>query len=240
MSNPLRYPEVTDPQPRLIEAPSVSALEPPGLLRLTSALAYAPDWDPGRVPYKLTAGQVIRMVEAGIIPDDVDVELWDGVLYTMTKGELHNAVVTRIAELLRPLTPAGYHVREEKSSRRDEHSLPEPDVAVCAGGVFDYLPDPPPLEKLSLVVEVNLNSPRADHVTKPLGYAAVGIPAYWIVDVEDRAVVVCTRPTRRVDETADYADRVTRAGDDRIEVVIGGEPRGTIRVDDMLPPPARP
>jgi hypothetical protein len=69
----------------------------------------------GRVRYRLTADQVLRMIEAGIIPDDEDVELWDGVLFLMTKQEPHNAIVGQIADLLRPLIPTGYHIREEKS-----------------------------------------------------------------------------------------------------------------------------
>ena len=71
------------------------------------------------------------MIEASIIPDDVDVELWDGVLYKMVKGEPHNFVVAATADALRRMIPADYHVREEKASRYGERSLPEPDVAVA-------------------------------------------------------------------------------------------------------------
>jgi Uma2 family endonuclease len=189
--------------------------------------------DAGRVPYRLTADQVMRMVEAGIIPDHEDVELWDGVLYLMTKKEPHNYVVGQLADLLRPLIPQGCHVREEKSAVWDRHSLPEPDVAVCVGERSAYLPNVPPLEKLALVVEVNASTPRADHVQKPLGYATAGVPVYWVVDVEQRRVVVRTVPNA----AGEYERHVIRRPGETLDVVVGGQECGTIRVEDILPPP---
>jgi Uma2 family endonuclease len=186
----------------------------------------------GRVPYRFTADQVLNMVEAGIIPDDQDVELWDGVIYLMTKYEPHNAIVGNLANLIRSLTPAGYFVREEKSAAYEEHSLPEPDIAICVGGVFDHLPNVPSLTKMELVVEVNASTRRADHVDKLAGYAAVGVPTYWIVDVEARQVVVCTGPTA----AGEYDQRMTRRPGDGLDVVIAGESRGRIAVADLFPP----
>ena len=58
--------------------------------------------DRGRVVYRLTSGQVMMMREAGIIEDGEDLELWDGVLYKMTKGELHNIIVMLVAEAFEP------------------------------------------------------------------------------------------------------------------------------------------
>jgi Uma2 family endonuclease len=186
----------------------------------------------GRVPYRFTADQVLKMVEAGIFPDDQDVELWDGVIYLMTKDEPHNAIVGQIADLIRPLMPAGYHVREEKSSLYDEHSLPEPDVAICQGARFDHLPNVPSLAKMELVVEVNASTERADHVDKLAGYAAAGVPTYWIVDVEARQVVVCTSPTA----AGEYDQHITRRPGDELDVVIAGASRGRIAVADLFPP----
>ena len=75
-----------------------------------------------------------KMIKAGVISDDEDVELWDGILYKMTKGELHNQIVILTAEVLRAVTPREtYHVREEKSNSDGPSSLPEPDVTVVRG-----------------------------------------------------------------------------------------------------------
>lgn len=83
------------------------------------------------------------MIEHGILPEDNHFELWNGVVYKMTKGELHNYLVSQVADAIRAVMPSGYHIREEKSTSDGEWSLPEPDVAVARGAKHDYLPDPP-------------------------------------------------------------------------------------------------
>ena len=83
----------------------------------------------GGCPTRSTAAQVMTMIANGIIADDEDVELWDGILYKMTKDERHNQIVMLTADALRTVTPRDeYHVREEKSNSDGLHSLPEPDV----------------------------------------------------------------------------------------------------------------
>lgn len=192
--------------------------------------------DRGRVPYLFRASQVLRMIAEGIIPDGEDVELFDGVLYKMTKGELHNCIVGLIGDALRPLVPDGYHVREEKSARKDEHSLPEPDVAICRGKRTDYVLDPPPLDRFALVAEVDHHSYQADHVDKLAAYARAGVPVYWIVDAEDRTVEVCSRLTTLPASGAAYSERATFGIGEAIELVIDGQPRARVDVRDLFPP----
>lgn len=98
--------------------------------------------DAYRLPYRLTADQVERMIDTGIIPEGDDLELVGGVLYKMVKKEPHNYSVGRAAQELRHLLPGGMHVREEKSLRHGKRSLPEPDVAIVAGPATVYRPRP--------------------------------------------------------------------------------------------------
>jgi Uma2 family endonuclease len=189
----------------------------------------------GRRVYRFTVDQALRMAEAGILPEDGYTELWNGVFYTVTKGENHNVVVHKVAEALRPLTPPNFHVRQESSTRRDDHSLPEPDVAVIEGSIDDYHPHVPPLEKVNLLVEVCAGSDDADFTEKLPAYAEKGVPSYWIVDVAERRVVVCSRPRRRSRGASTYDSQVARGLDDRIEVVIGSEVRGQVLVGDLFP-----
>lgn len=190
----------------------------------------------GRQPYVSHATQVLRMVAEGIIPDDEDVELFDGVLYKMTKGELHDCIVGLIGDAFRPLVPEGYHVREEKSARKDQHSLSEPDVAVCRGKRTDYVPDPPFLDRLAIVAEVDHHSHQADHVDKFAAYAGAGVPVYWIVSAAHRTVEVCSRPLRLAGVAATYRDRIILREGEAVEVVIDDQPRGHVRIADLFPP----
>jgi Uma2 family endonuclease len=176
------------------------------------------------------------MIAEGIIADGEDVELFNGVLYKMTKGELHNCIVGLTGDALRPLTPEGYHLREEKSSLGDDYSLPEPDIAVCRGKRTDYVPSPPPLEQLVLVVEVDHHSQTADRIDKFAAYALARVPVYWIVGAQARTVEVCTQPMALPGGTATYRDRVTLREGESVEVVIDGQPCGQIRISDLFPP----
>ena len=192
--------------------------------------------DRGRAPYRLTGEQVFKMIETGII-DGGDVELWDGVLYRMTKGELHNYIVTETAEAIRLAAPRdNYHVREEKSSRDGVHSLPEPDVAVARGSHRRSRPEPPPLEQLALVVEVDHHTARTDRVVKLRRYAARGIPVYWIIQAKRGRVLVNDTP-RGKGKSAGYLQTRIYSGAAEIPIVLDGTEVGRVTASDLFPIP---
>lgn len=190
--------------------------------------------DRGRVVYRLTSDQLMKMLEAGIIEDGEDVELWDGVLYKMTKGELHNIIVTLTAEAFRPVTPAGYHVREEKSSKDGRYSLPEPDVAVAREKVGDSFPDPPSLARMALVVEVDHHTGRADRVVKFSRYAARSVPVYWIIKANRRVVHVYDTPQGR-GKRARYTHMRIFSGSEEIPIVIDDQEVGRVVASALFP-----
>ncbi len=188
--------------------------------------------DRGRVRYRFTSAQVIAMVEREIIGGDV--ELWDGVLYRMVKGELHHFVTSQVADALRAATPDGYHVREEKSCAFGDRSLPEPDAAICRGRKGDYLPHPPHLARLALVVEVDHYTARADSVDKLRRYAEVGIPVFWRVDVKARSVVVHREPRGSGGDSRYEVDRAYATGDE-VPIEVDGRAVGRVAVADLFP-----
>lgn len=187
--------------------------------------------DLGRQRYRFTADEVLAMSESL----RADAELWDGVLYQMVEKEAHNVIVSQVADLIRPLLPPGFHLREEKSCRDGEWSLPEPDVAIARGGRTEFLPDPPPLERMALIVEVNHHSARADHVDKLRRYAEVRVPVYWIVEVRERSVLVHEDPTGQ-GESAGYGRRTIYPRGSLIPVVIDGQGVGQIPSAELFPP----
>ena len=174
------------------------------------------------------------MIEVGIIDGD-DIELWNGIVYKMTKGELHNSIVMVTAEVLRGVLPKDdYHVREEKSSRDGTYSLPEPDVAVGRGTIRKARPTPPPLEQLALVVEVDHHTARADGVAKFNRYADRGVPVYWIIKAKRRFVQVYDTP-RGNGKSARYTHMRTFSGAEAIPVVIDGREVGSVAAADLFP-----
>lgn len=84
-----------------------------------------------------------------------------------------------------------------------------PDVSVCFTDYLDQKRVPPAL----LVIEVLSVSQRSvierDLIHKPNIYAALAIPAYWVIDRRDETVLVHTEPI-----DGEYTRRTNSRGDD--------------------------
>ncbi len=141
----------------------------------------------------LTADEVLRMVELGILSEDEPVELLHGALTTMSpKSPAHATVVSRLVHWLVPAAKAGgFEVRSEHPLVvPDETSLPEPDIAVVEPG--DYTRRHP--STALLVVEVATSSLRTDTTIKPPLYTAAGVPELWVVDLPGRCLRIFREP----------------------------------------------
>lgn len=191
--------------------------------------------DLGRRRYRLTAAQIEAMIAAGIFPEGDDLELLGGVLFKMVKKEPHNFAVAQVANALRRLLPAGFHVREEKSLRLSKRSLPEPDVVVAIGPAGTYRPRPPKARDVALLVEVCHHSQKADYQDKYRRYAAAGVSEYWIVNLHRRGIEVFADPAGRGPE-ARYSESAWYAEDRTVPLRLLGQIVGAIAVRDVLPP----
>jgi Uma2 family endonuclease len=146
-----------------------------------------------RAIHPLTAAQVLRMAEVGILDEDAPVELLDGVLTQVSpKTPEHGEALRRLVVWLDPTRNAGRFrvLTEHPLAVPDRTSLPEPDVAV-----LDARHDPRrhPVTAL-LVVEVAASSQATDLGRKSELYAAAGVPEYWVVDLPGRRVHVLREP----------------------------------------------
>ena len=73
-------------------------------------------------------------------------------------------------------------------------SEPEPDLSVAPGPDTNYLDRHPCGAECVSVIEVADSSIRRDLVKADL-YAEAGVPEYWIIDVDNRELIVHLRPT---------------------------------------------
>lgn len=142
--------------------------------------------------HPLSVADVLGMVDAGILDADDHVELLDGVLVEMSpQGTPHGHAVRRLTALAAPVVAAaGLELSVQGPvDVGSPISLPEPDLAIAppAG------PDEHPRDPL-LVVEMGATSLRIDLVRKARIYATGGVPEYWVLDVERRALVVHRGP----------------------------------------------
>ncbi len=166
-----------------------------------------------------------QMVKAGILAEDERVELLRGVIVSMSPPSWnHDYTIEWLNERF-VLALQGLHgVRPQLGFAADEWSLPQPDLAVVRK---DPTRREHPTDAL-LLVEVSLSSLRKDRKVKQVIYAENGVPEYWIVDVEARAIEVYTDPapggyrTKRVFHDGDV---VRPALIPEIEIAVAELPR---------------
>ena len=191
--------------------------------------------DRGWKPYRLTVDQFLAMIDVGIFPPQVHVELLQGIMVeTMTKGDLHDTTLGVLCEQLRRLLPEEWCCREDKSLQLTKWSRPEPDVAIIPGPLKAYVSRTPHARETALVVEVAESSYPLDRGEKWRAYASAHIPIYWIVNLNKAQIEVYTDPIGR-GKSATYRQAQTFAADAEVPVVIDGQDVGRIAVKDVLP-----
>ena len=147
---------------------------------------------------KLTFEEYSRMVERGLLDElrDRRIELIYGELRQMpAPGPSHAELVDRLnLWSLRNVSPEQIRVRIQNPIGIPQlNSAPMPDVAWVHQGNYSRL-HPLPQETL-LVIEVSDSTLEDDLDEMALLYAKAGIREYWVVDVQDEAVVVHLDPS---------------------------------------------
>jgi Uma2 family endonuclease len=184
------------------------------------------------LPARLTVEQYFALVDQGVLEEDDNVELLEGVVVAMASENLWHANGVRLAfEALRVAVGTRAYVDQQHCFIAGSMSVPEPDVTVLPGKLTDYLTHHP--SHAHLVVEVADSSLVQDRLTKTGIYAAAGIPEYWILVRRGDHVQVSTNP---VPGERRYATvRIARCGE---TISLSALPEVAVRVDDLLPPQA--
>lgn len=136
-----------------------------------------------------------ELLEAnGAFADHSKAELIDGDIYVMnaqfarhgrTKVRLLVALTKRLEEIGSDL-----EVFSEVSLRLAGDSMPEPDLFLARCKEYG----PVPVGSVALVIEVSDTTLDRDLGRKSQLYAAAGVPEYWVVDLEDKRVLMHEHP----------------------------------------------
>jgi len=136
-----------------------------------------------------------RMTEAGILLEDDRVELIEGELIEMAAiGNRHSAAVDRLTELFVERLQRRAIVRVQGSVRLNERNEPQPDLVILRRREDFYEKAPAGSGDTLLVIEVADSSLDFDRDIKAPLYARTGVPEFWIVDLEARAVSIFREP----------------------------------------------
>jgi Uma2 family endonuclease len=197
---------------------------------LAPPLAPASAHTGGFRPFPISVDLYERMIAAGVFRGE-RLFLWQGQLVEkMPKYPPHNLAMMALNTALVRLLPAGWHVRPEIPLRLDDRSMPEPDLASGRGNIRDFAGRQATPRDLAIVIEVADSSVATDAGEKLAGYAAAGVPVYWVVDIPGRIVRLYSEP-----DGPSYRSRRDYGPDEEIPVILDGVEVGRIAVRDVLP-----
>ncbi len=196
---------------------SATLTAPPSAPRVRS-----PQFTP--VPVRFRWEQYEKMIESGIL-DRMRVMFIRGQVVTMAAmNEPHAMCVSLTLFELQRIFGSGFYVRPQMPLRQGNHDT-EPDLAIVPGGPRDYSHMP---TAALLVVEVADSSYYYDTGVKAGICAVAGLADYWVLDVEDRRLIVFRDPS-----PTGYQSKLTLAETDSVSPLAA--PTAVVRVADLLP-----
>jgi Uma2 family endonuclease len=144
---------------------------------------------------KWTIEQYHQMIESGVLVDQ-RVELLNGEIVEMpSEGVGHAYLNTRGRNIFQKLLGDRAEVRDAKPVTLPEHaSEPAPDIAVVQSPDDIYATHHPYPSNIFLLIEYSYSSLAKDKELKRLLYAKAGIIEYWVVNLQDRQVIVHRDP----------------------------------------------
>jgi Uma2 family endonuclease len=136
------------------------------------------------------------MAEVGILAQDARVELIQGeILDTAPIGTRHSALVDQLNLRLVQGAAERAIVSVQRSIRLDQHSQPQPDIALLEPRSDFYKAKFPTAADVLLLVEVSDTSSRYDREIKIPLYARHGITELWLIDVQARELTCLREPS---------------------------------------------
>ena len=139
-----------------------------------------------------TADELERMLFAGILREDDNIELIAGEVVTMAaKGARHEILRNRLVLNWARRLPKNISFAEEPPLRLSAHDEPEPDIVLFPDSmqVTNVRGD-----TVLLVVEVADTSLSYDLKIKAQLYASFGVREYWVIDTKTLTTTVHREP----------------------------------------------
>jgi Uma2 family endonuclease len=199
----------------------------------TATPLFPPETLPPYPVMRFTVEEYQQLVSIGVIDEDDNVELLEGwIVPKMGKNPPHECSVNLVETTVRRHLPIGWIVRVQSSITTDD-SEPKPDGAVVRGTPRDYMTAHPTPKSVGLVIEVAESSLQRDR-RKATIYARAKIPTYWIVNLVDDVLEVCTQPVGE-GAAARFAERREYRRGESVPLILDGATVADVPVDEVLP-----
>ncbi len=181
--------------------------------------------------HRINVAQFHRMLEAGVLTADDRVELIDGEMRDMAPiGPSHSGCTIAVTRTLSRALSRAEGERGLLSIQGplalDARSELYPDLMVLKPRDDLYQTGHPHADDVLLLIEVSDTTLDYDRRTKLRKYARAGVPRYWIIDVQHRAIHEYQDPDRfahRYRQSRTVTDGTLTATLDGIGIGIGIE-----------------
>lgn len=181
------------------------------------------------VPFRFTREQYYEMGRRGYF-DGLRVERLNGEIVVMSPVNWpHSLTVAKSDEQLRAAF-AGVAWINRGSTLPTDDSDPEPDLAVIPGRPTDYTDHP---TTALLVVEVSHTTLDKNMTTKAEIYATAGVADYWVLDIDNRRLLVYRDPRPLPPGGVAYRSLTELGEADTVSPLAA--PAAQLRVADLLP-----
>jgi Uma2 family endonuclease len=145
---------------------------------------------------RFTAEEFLRMAEVGILGEH-GIELIDGDVVEMSPiGQPHSAAVSCATRALVLAAGDAAIVQPQGALRLDLYYEPEPDLVLLKARSDFYVSRRPGPADAFVVIEVADSSLEYDRDVKAPIYAKAGIPEYWLIDLDAKALTRYLSPER--------------------------------------------
>jgi Uma2 family endonuclease len=155
-----------------------------------------------------TVAEYERMGQFGIFSEDERVELVCGEIIRMSPiGKRHAAVVGLLTQLITLLLQRTAIVWVQNPIQLDDHSEPQPDIAVLKPRADFYRRSKPTPADVLLVIEVSDTTLEYDRKVKVPLYARAGIPETWVVNLAEEQIEAYADPAGGAYQTCNSYER---------------------------------
>lgn len=184
--------------------------------------------------HRLSVQAYRRMAEAGILAPDARTELIEGEILDMPPiGSRHAGTVKHLVRLLQhAIDHAGVAdapiLQVQDPVVLDEHSMPQPDLALLRARPDFYKSAHPTAGDVLLIIEIADASLRYDTEVKLPLYARHGIAEVWVLDVDGQRLTRHREPGPGGYERGDAPDLAT--------AIAIGDTALTVNLGDLLTP----
>jgi Uma2 family endonuclease len=145
--------------------------------------------------HRFSVKEYYRMAETGVLRPDARVELLNGEIIDMSPiGPFHGGLVKRLNRFFSLKAKGRWIVSTQDPVHLDDHSEPEPDLALLKPVSDDYTGRHPQPDDVFLLIEVSDTTLDYDRENKIPAYGRAGIAEVWIVNLNEKTIEVYREP----------------------------------------------